>query len=338
MSSKEATQVGIPTWNSANVPEGGRSMLTISATIFVGQNTAVNKGTHPELVKYFLYMARGVTGVAAGQEGVTLATRLAAAEAELTTATAEAESHGDAPWNDGGDSEGDVDTEQTWTARVAELREEVAEMKKAGEAQATKVTAARQVRLEGNAEVPSKSVLAKRAKFPIRKYVELTDAERSVDGAWFAKLVTSILGPARDTCQQVGEGSFVKAWVACSKELTLSAHSAKTEIMRELSAVVYNNDPKELLATFRSLVQQVYDEEITIEDILMQRLLEIMAENEQARIWVAMRISEGSVRDMGHVKKSLNEFAHSSWVQIMLDGGTAQVSWPAPPQDRASAA
>lgn len=79
MSSKEATQVGIPTWDSANVPEGGRSMLTISATIFVGQN----KGTHPELVKYFMYMARGVTGVPAGEEVVTLATRLAAAEAAL---------------------------------------------------------------------------------------------------------------------------------------------------------------------------------------------------------------------------------------------------------------
>ena len=307
MSSKEATQVGIPTWDSANVPEGGRSMLTISATIFVGQN----KGTHPELVKYFMYMARDVTGVPAGEEVVTLATQLAAAEAALATATTEAASDGAAPCNDGGDGgdggDSDVDTEQTWTARKTELTEEVAEMKEAVAAQATEVTAARKVRLKGNAEVPSKSVLAKREKFSVRNYVELTDSERSVDGAWFAKLVTNIVGPARDTCQQVGEGSFVKAWVACSKELTLSAHSAKTEIMRELSAVVYNNDPKELLASFRSLVQQVYDEEITIEDILMQRLLEIMAENEQARIWVAMRISEGSVRDMGHVKKSLNE-------------------------------
>ena len=79
MPSKEANQAGIPTWDSAKAPEEGRTMLSISATIFMGQN----KGSHPALVQYFLYKAKGVPGVNAGGAGVPLATRLAAATAEL---------------------------------------------------------------------------------------------------------------------------------------------------------------------------------------------------------------------------------------------------------------
>ena len=235
MSTKEVKPAGIPEWDSGKTPEGGRSMLTISATIFMGQN----KGSHPALVDYLRYKGQDVTGLPAREAaGVTLATRLAAGTKALAEATAAADEDGELLWNDGGDSE-DGDTDQSWTARVAELTEEVAEMTAAVKAQGIKVTEARQKRLEGNADVPSKSIIAKRGEFPIRNYAELTDVERSVDGAWFAMLVTNIVGPARDICQQMGEGSFVKAWVACWNELTLSAHSAKTEIMRELSAIYH---------------------------------------------------------------------------------------------------
>ena len=45
-------------------------MLSISATIFMGQN----KGSHPALVQYLLYKAQGFPGGHAGGAGVTLAT------------------------------------------------------------------------------------------------------------------------------------------------------------------------------------------------------------------------------------------------------------------------
>lgn len=46
-------------------------------------------------------------------------------------------------------------------------------------AQAATVTKEQQARLADNAVVPSKSIISKRGKFPIRFFAELTDAEKS---------------------------------------------------------------------------------------------------------------------------------------------------------------
>jgi hypothetical protein len=166
------------------------------------------------------------------------------------------------------------------------------------------------------AEVPMSKERARRGEeFPIQDYCELTDGERAVDAHWYMVLLTSIEGSMTSTCQTEGQQSFIHAFTALAEALNLSAHSTKMGVMNELAGLRYDGDPENLLMVFGAVAQKVYDTKITIADVVMQRLMELVQRSNTTRLQVAKFIQDGDANDLPAIKKCLLEVARLLQIQ-----------------------
>ena len=306
-------------WDSALHPDKGQEFLDEIGDVFFA-NTNVK---HSCLAKYYLFVLsvlgkRGGGGEEASAfsleeqvkettkevEQLTLHFNKASEDATGAKETAEfvrrsaRNQKGDGGGGGDGGEENEEDAEITddtiteaMKARLEEAKAYLAELAAAVELQTAKGKSVRIARMAANAKLPPASVEKKRGRYPIRAHEELTDEERAVDCTWFASVLSTISGPMKHTWQTASEKkSFVESFSTLTKVLNLSSHKSKVAVFNRMGACTFNGTPSDLYNDFTTLMQQVSQVGLTIDDWLMQSLLSIVQDHDQAKIKIATMI------------------------------------------------
>ena len=110
-------------------------------------------------------------------------------------------------------------------------------------------------------------------KRDITSYKDLTPEERVLDYQLHSILNASVSGKRRNTITQVQIPSWVQAWAALHYELGATNAKRRMEVLNKLTHLQFSSDVAEFKSTCTALVTEVYQAEITLEDIIMNSVL-----------------------------------------------------------------
>ena len=107
----------------------------------------------------------------------------------------------------------------------------------------------------------------------ITSYKDLTPEERVLDYQLHSILNASVSGKRRNIITQVQIPSWVQAWAALHYELGATNAKRRMEVLNKLTHLQFSSDVAEFKSTCTALVTEVYQAEITLEDIIMNFVL-----------------------------------------------------------------
>ena len=138
----------------------------------------------------------------------------------------------------------------------------------------------------------------------ITAYEHLNVDETKLDGALCNILDGCITGPLRTALAGVQVRSFIQAWVLLQKDKGAHNSQRKTELIAKLMGITYPSmenkvqSPTEFKASTLSIVRELYDARVTLEDIIMTSIMNSLPrEYQNAKISLAEKIDDDSKDD-----------------------------------------
>ena len=138
----------------------------------------------------------------------------------------------------------------------------------------------------------------------ITAYEHLNVDETKLDGALYNILDGCITGPLRTALAGVQVRSFIQAWVLLQKDKGAHNSQRKTELIAKLMGITYPSmenkvqSPTEFKASTLSIVRELYDARVTLEDIIMTSIMNSLPrEYQNAKISLAEKIDDDSKDD-----------------------------------------
>ena len=133
----------------------------------------------------------------------------------------------------------------------------------------------------------------------ITQYSDLRDPEKVLDAELFNILDSCISGPLRTALHGVQVRSFIQGWVLLQKDKGAHNSQRKTELIMKLLSIEFRNlTPTQFKASNLSIVREVYDARVTLEDIIMTSIMNSLPrEYDNAKIALASKIDDDSKDD-----------------------------------------
>ena len=129
----------------------------------------------------------------------------------------------------------------------------------------------------------------------ITTYSDLFEIEKQLDRDLYSILAQSISGKHRFTIGRCQFPSFVQAWVLLHKELGASNIKRKTDLLASMQLLTYKGDVGKFKREAGVLVNAIYDNHVTLEDILIYSIMSALPREVAAlKIISAEKVNEGN--------------------------------------------
>lgn len=104
-------------------------------------------------------------------------------------------------------------------------------------------------------------------------WASLTNDEKQLDADIYNILCMQITGKHKSVLSKTQIYSFVQAWVLLSRELGASNIKRKTDLLKNLQHLQFNNDVAKFKTEATNMVKSIYDGRVTLEDVIMYSIM-----------------------------------------------------------------